>query len=646
MNDKIESLNLLVLSPSPTNPRKKFDPEKLQELSASMQAHGVINPLVVRLLAPGKYEVVAGERRFRAANIAGFKFMPCVVRNMTDQQVLECQLIENLQRDDLDPVEEARGFRALLDLKGENGAAIYTAEDLGAKVGKTKVFIYHRLKLLNLPDTAIKALEEKKIPTTTAEMIGRIPDKKLRERAAKEVITPKNYDRPLTQTETKNLIERTYMRTLEGCDFDPEDITLHTEGVKCSVCPHRAGNCPDVEGVRGDTCLNPVCFERKSRVNFERWKLAKESEGKKVLSPDENKKLVHGDHIVSWSSNMVVLDQPPQSHLLNSTSGGISTPWRVLIEGRGVDVFVARLGDGSALECADRDAATAAAKLNGHNIFKLTNKEDREAFAAEQKRQQAEQKLRAEKFLGVLEALPGTVIKGDVLLAQRYLLQQAVAACGHEEALLRVRGVASEKALRAKIAEATQEELTGLSLQVALCFATDAKFTISKDGSRLIKSMDLDLKKFPLKPAADTGIDPKLFAAAQEIYKKRRGEFSVTGVAVSLKISHEAATRIHDAVIDADYAAQEENPKPAAKSAPLDSVRTRSDKPLAGLGKRIMEVLDAEFPSPVKIKDLVEKLSVPGTHVAVWFSTAGKGYAKKVEPGLYQALPAKKGRAK
>lgn len=562
MNEKIEMLNLIVLEASPTNPRKSFEPEALQELAASIQANGIISPIVVRALDPGRFEVVAGERRFRAAKIAGHKFVPCVVRKLSDQQVIESQLVENLQRMDLGPVEEAHGFRAALDLRDEKGIAVFKVEDLAVKVGKSADYIYRRLKLLDLPETALKAVEKKVISPSTAEIIGRIPDKRLREKATEEVLDTKTNDRPMTRDETQKLVETHYMRSLTGCDFDPEDVTLRKDGMKCSVCPHRSGNSEFASsgndkksGVRADMCMDPVCFEKKAKVAFERWKATQESAGRKVLTPEQNKKLVQGDHIVTWASSMVVLDEPPGAHLLNPAAAGKKIePWRKLIADRGVEVFVARLANGSALECADRDEATEAAKLNGHKIFRLTNKEDREAYAEQKKQMEEEKKARAAVFVATLKSIPS-------LKAVRDVLDLAIIALGD---LLPMREVVLKVLDQRKLTPADLEDAEACRLALQLVFAAkvDPDYNVSSDGKKLIKLLGFEKKvqkgtkneskalasSLPARKESEIEYENTLIKA-RAIRAEDPSKFTVALIQRKLKLGFQAASQLFDKII-------------------------------------------------------------------------------------------------
>lgn len=139
--------------PHPDNPRKHFDADKLQELAESIKACGIVQPIVVveRAVKTGsatevRYQLVAGERRWRAAKLAGLETVPAVVRDLTEQQVMEVMLLENLQREDLNAIEEAKAYGRLI---AESG---WTQEELGGKIGKSQGYIANRLRLLDLPE--------------------------------------------------------------------------------------------------------------------------------------------------------------------------------------------------------------------------------------------------------------------------------------------------------------------------------------------------------------------------------------------------------------------------------------------------------------------------------------------------------------
>jgi ParB family chromosome partitioning protein len=162
-------VNLEQLHISPYQPRKRIDPEAIAELSASISEKGVLQPLLVRP-SPAGYEIVAGERRFRAAKQAGLNSVPVIVKNLNDQETLEIAIIENLQRENLNAIEEAMAFRKLMDF-GLN------QEDVAKAVGKSRSAVANTLRLLQLPEAALKALEEERISAGHARAILAKPGK-------------------------------------------------------------------------------------------------------------------------------------------------------------------------------------------------------------------------------------------------------------------------------------------------------------------------------------------------------------------------------------------------------------------------------------------------------------------------------------
>lgn len=143
---KAISLRITEIEPNRSQPRKQFDEDSLADLAASISQHGVLQPLLVRPLPSGRYQLVAGERRWRAARQAGLADVPVVIREMTDQEAAELALIENLQRQDLNPMEEAIGYRTLMDTYG------MTQEEAAQAVNKSRPAVANALRLLNLPD--------------------------------------------------------------------------------------------------------------------------------------------------------------------------------------------------------------------------------------------------------------------------------------------------------------------------------------------------------------------------------------------------------------------------------------------------------------------------------------------------------------
>ena len=178
---RIETLPLREIEPDPGQPRKTFDDETLAELSASIAEHGLLQPIAVRPKPSGGYLIVAGERRWRASRMAGLTEVPVIVRDVTDEQAMELALVENLQREDLDPVEEAAGIRELMT------RCDLTQEQAARKLGKSRSALANSLRLLSLPETVLELLKSGFITIGHAKVVLGLPAPELQEEAAQMI---------------------------------------------------------------------------------------------------------------------------------------------------------------------------------------------------------------------------------------------------------------------------------------------------------------------------------------------------------------------------------------------------------------------------------------------------------------------------
>ena len=169
------------IEPNPGQPRQDFDPEELQELAESIAEHGLIQPLTVRPLDNGYYQIIAGERRWRASRQAGLNELPCMVIEADDRKAMELALIENLQRSDLNPVEESLGYQKLIEEFG------LTQEDAAKQVGKSRSAVTNALRLLNLTPGVLEMLRCGKLTAGHARAILTIKNQKKQEEAAQKI---------------------------------------------------------------------------------------------------------------------------------------------------------------------------------------------------------------------------------------------------------------------------------------------------------------------------------------------------------------------------------------------------------------------------------------------------------------------------
>jgi ParB family chromosome partitioning protein len=293
---------------SKTNPRRHFDERGMEELTASIRTHGVLVPLLVRSKqgATCRYEIIAGARRLRAARAAKLESIPIRIREMSDTQVLEIQILENLQRADLHPLDEALGYCALME------RAAYDVAAIAAKVNKSESYVYQRLKLAELIEPAQKEFLEDRITAGHAILIARLQPKDQKE--ALEAC----FDRYIRGPDGKPIlvgvrrlagwIHENIHLDLHAAPFKKDDADLIAAAGACTTCPKRTGFVPQLfpDVAKKDTCTDRACHELKLQAHIARKKAELEGKGEKVLQvtteysyirgKDKKKLLAAGDY--------------------------------------------------------------------------------------------------------------------------------------------------------------------------------------------------------------------------------------------------------------------------------------------------------------------------------------------------------------
>jgi ParB/RepB/Spo0J family partition protein len=294
------------IAPSLTNPRRHFDRDFLVELAASIKEHGIAQPLLVRPLPPSRveetsweplspqaaypfpersrkhirptHEIVAGEQRWRASEIAGLRFVPVLIRELTDRQVLELQLVENLKRRDLHPMEEAEGYDRLRETMG------LTAEDIAERINKGRTYVYKTMKLLDLVGEAREAFYAGKLTRSTAELVAFRPAH-LQAEILKAITVTDFHGEPMSFRAAKALVDERYMLRLGSAVFKITDETLVSEAGSCRTCPKRSGANPDLfdDVAHADTCTDPQCFSGKKEAHYARITADAEARGQTVI---------------------------------------------------------------------------------------------------------------------------------------------------------------------------------------------------------------------------------------------------------------------------------------------------------------------------------------------------------------------------
>lgn len=264
---------------SPTNPRKTFDEAAMQELAASIRENGVLQPLLVRPRAERRFEIVFGERRYRGAAMAERETVPVCIREMTDAQVLEAQLVENLQRQDVHPLHEAQGFAALLRLEEPK----YSIELIAAKCGKHPGYVASRLRLTELAPAAVEAFTKDEIGVGHALLLAKLQPQQQEEALtacwqesytggskAKRILLPVRH--------LREWIEHNILLELTTAPFSKDDATLVPDAGSCVECPKRTGhNTLLFEGIaaKHDSCSDPACYAAKVDAHVKQTVAAK-----------------------------------------------------------------------------------------------------------------------------------------------------------------------------------------------------------------------------------------------------------------------------------------------------------------------------------------------------------------------------------
>jgi ParB family chromosome partitioning protein len=256
--DQLRDVDIERILPNSHQPRKNFDEEALNELANSIRAHGVVQPLVVRPLDDGFFQLIAGERRWRAAQRAGLTRVPVVIRDTGEHDALEIALIENLQREDLNPMEEAQAYDRLIVEFG------LTQEEVAKRVGKNRATIANMLRLLRLPPEVQQWLRDNRLTTGHAKALLSLPESAAILKVATKIIDEKYSVRQaemlVSRYSTKHSITRETAQTLPALDPNVT-AAIHTleQALGTKVSIHEAGG-------KGKIELHFFSFEEMNRL--------------------------------------------------------------------------------------------------------------------------------------------------------------------------------------------------------------------------------------------------------------------------------------------------------------------------------------------------------------------------------------------
>ena len=500
--NEYRNLPLSFLTESTSNPRRHFEDGPLQELAESIRVQGVLSPLLVRPLTEQNFEIVAGARRFRAAQLAEAEAVPVRIVNLSDAEALEAQLIENLQRRDVHPLEEAQGFRALLNLQEPN----YNVGQIAAKVGKAPSYVAQRLRLTELIQSVVEAFYAEAIGTGHALLLAKLQPAQ-QEQALKECFReewagssnkPKRLLLPVKHLQ--HFIEHSLLLLLAQAPFSLEDAALVPSAGSCVDCPKRTGNnrllfCD----IKQDACSDPACYSTKVEA-YVQVTLAAKPEMVRISTsygqqPDGATALPRNKYVAINPEKPTSPQQAkwPEYKTCRFTKDALITDGLDKSEVRKV--------------CANPECSI-------HHLKNATNRRD-EAWKAEQEKRRREEAVATTAGLRVLaaitEAVPVRLLKRDLLFTVERLLplldQRRLEIIG------RGRGIRAKK----------EENIGGL------LFAFVKKADEGTLGRLLIEAAVL------LSVRSGVAVEQALTAAAQH--------YRVDAEAITRKVNHEFAMR-------------------------------------------------------------------------------------------------------
>lgn len=406
--------------PSKTNPRKRFDQEALQELAGSLRKHGILQPILCREhpTEAGKLELIAGERRWRAAGIAKLTHIPVRIIAVDDLEMLELQVIENLQRQDLHPIEEAESYEALLAANKDN--ADYGVNEMALRLKKSRAYIYARLKLCDLEPEARTAFYEDKLTASVALLVARIPVRELQLKALHEVTTGETEEyyaddeAPMSARRAAEHIQENYMLELKRAVFPIAQADLVATAGPCTSCVKRTGAQPelfsDVENA--DVCTDPTCFDQKKKSHIAKLAEAAEQTGQKVIRGENAEKIF--PHENASPRGFV---KPEQRSWMHSTGG--KTYAEILGDAMPPAVMVENPHSGELISMIPEKEVFKALADKG---IKTSQEEHRERIKKEEAKSKLERDSRRATLESIHEAVSQRISAGEILKHEDLLM--------------------------------------------------------------------------------------------------------------------------------------------------------------------------------------------------------------------------------
>jgi ParB family chromosome partitioning protein len=480
-NNEYRSVPVTALVESASNPRKRFDVKGLEDLAASFKAQGVLQPLLVRAIEEDKYEVIAGARRLRAANIAALEEVPVRVVELSDAACVETQLVENIQRENAHPLEEAFAFYGLLHTNGLQ----YDINSLAAKTGKNPAFVATRLRLVELTPSIAEAFLADEIGVGHALEIAKLPQPEQQrafDAAFHTVWNGGKENRILRPVRDLTAwVEQNILLSLDSVPFDKNDETLVPEAGSCANCPKRTGfNTLLFDAALQDSCTDKDCYNNKLTKNVER-QIAK----KPNLVQITNEWKAHGNSAVLGRNQYVALNLSAKSAKSKKPLSPYQKPCKHMSDAIVIDGTergrIAKI-------CAEPNCPVHFADRRAPNPAQTAK--EREQRRKELEHQKLEATVRHRTLAEVLKRISAPLDRADLALVASALLNKLEPL--RKELLARrhklVEGTASEvthpqvqQAIARLLRQPDEGALSKLLIEVVLLECTDRVPTTDPD---------------------------------------------------------------------------------------------------------------------------------------------------------------------
>ena len=576
------TLPLAQIAPSRTN-RRVIEDDALHDMAATMKVYGVLQPLLLRRLPAERlqdtfedeatrratHEIIAGERRYRAAQIAGLRVVPYIERDADNMHALLMQLIENLHRSDLTPLQEALGVQRLtLD----HGLSIDGAAEA---LHKSRTHVFESLRLLTLCPEATAALAARKLTRSVALLVAQRPTEAIQTEYTKRVLTGGPDGGPMSYRSALDLARRSYMLKLDQAPFALDDATLCPAAGACSVCPKHTGASPELwDKNDADVCTYTACFAEKKDAHFERMKAQAQQRGQQIITGRQARDIMPSEN--GAPRGYLLLDKPSQ---------GSSAPVRQVLgqDAPAASVVLIEAPSGNLMEAVATHTASAAVKVKGERQAAAKaqaqppTEPTREALQREYEMRWRERAAEA-TIDGLLRLPPADLdhIPSRATLLILKLLSESVPT-QHLNRMFQIDGKDSraDLDLQSAMEDLAEQDLPAqIQYMLMMACAHDLHHTVNPLFEEMADLSGVDIDSIQ----SQMQVEMKAEAAT------RAGKAAPTDKATpKLKKGKATAAEASRAIADAMAAAEVTSPNPIE---PLQQVRIRVD--LRGPGKKLM----------------------------------------------------------